>query len=195
MCFFFFSMRPTDYQYEQELVTAHPPSPTTQWAGLDHVPASARVKQYSPPFQQVHEEAELGAGHSTGMLEAEQAALGQSDPAWPWPRLLALACSHTTGRTERQQEGKESIWKSSWLLHLHLKLSRMGLDGENDCVYSACLHRDSLFPGNIQSVMPPKSTWHLEKRWAGLKLGCSCTGCVCGGGAGQLQRGFISPQT
>lgn len=101
---------------------------------------------------------------------------GSTGPVWPWPRLLALVCLHATGRTERQQEGKELIWKSSWLLHLHLTVDRMRLDGENDCVYSACLHRDSLFLGNIQSVMPPKSTRHQEKHPAGLTLSCSCTG-------------------
>lgn len=132
---------------------------------LDHVSASAKVRA-------AREEAELGAGPQQGDAVVRQQNWASRTPSgfgqgyWSWfaPKP----------QVERQQEGKELIWKSFWILHLHLMLNRMGLDGENDYVYSTCLHRDTLFLGNIQCMMPPKSTWHLESCEAGLTLSCSC---------------------
>lgn len=83
---------------------------------------------------------------------------------------LGLLTNHRWKGEAAIEEGKELIWESSWILHLHLMLDRMGLDRKNDCIYSVCLHRDALFLWNTQHVMPPKSTWHLEACWAGLTL-------------------------
>lgn len=64
--------------------------------------------------------------HSRDMLAAQQqnwgslTLLGFGQGYWSWfaPKP----------QVERQQEGKELIWKSSWILHLHLMLDRMGLE-------------------------------------------------------------------
>ena len=161
------------YFYSQDLwsmgmskswVTSHPTSSMTKLAAFDHVSASAKVKQ---PFSWVHqvcEEAELGAGPQHG--DAGSTA-GRTGPAWHCLAVVKaiglgwLANRRWKGEAARE-EGKELVWKSSCILHLHLMLDRTGLDRENDYVYSACLHRDTLFLGNIHYAMPPKSTWHLE---------------------------------